>query len=452
MFNIPYIPILIPQNNYKKEFLNLLKYLKPEWLEDSIIFEYFNKGTTNTIISASLQPLSHSAIPTNCNLTPASNPNNNGSQSHNHITNLENQHTQRYSENISQNSVVNQDILLIRIYGHKTEVIIDREKEIENMVAMWSIGCGSELYCTFMNGLCYGYAKGHAISIKTITDPIIYPIIAGKLVRMHFAFPNQPSKPTVKLVPVDIGNYEKSQAILAGNDEKKECVDNSLCFLIVDKFQNNIKKIDKTGEKLLDYPIACYFPTIRKWASLILPLLDEKNIVNRFDYKNNSGKSYVSSIKDCGNKRSLLLSQLPVDPWEEIDYLEKVLLPMNSPIVFCHNDLLLDNIIYDYHKGLETVDYSLFPNSAFRRKWLALYLNEWQKIHHKIDANYTLFPNLDELMNQVDKFILAPHLFWGVWAILQSQVSDKSFDYFAYAKIRLSEYSRLKSDPSILNL
>ena len=36
---------------------------------------------------------------------------------------------------------------------------------------------------------------------------------------------------------------------------------------------------------------------------------------------------------------------------EEIDHLKRVLLKHNCPVVFCHNDLLCKNIVYNKTKG-----------------------------------------------------------------------------------------------------
>lgn len=36
---------------------------------------------------------------------------------------------------------------------------------------------------------------------------------------------------------------------------------------------------------------------------------------------------------------------------EEIDHLKRVLLKHNCPVVFCHNDMLCKNIVYDETKG-----------------------------------------------------------------------------------------------------
>lgn len=45
---------------------------------------------------------------------------------------------------------------------------------------------------------------------------------------------------------------------------------------------------------------------------------------------------------------------------------------------------------------------------------------------------------------EANAFSLASHLFWSVWSILQAKYSSIDFDYFAYSKLRLSEFLRRK--------
>ena len=52
------------------------------------------------------------------------------------------------------------DMVLVRVYGAKTELIIDRNAEIRNMTVLNQVGCGCELYAQFANGLAYEFLPG----------------------------------------------------------------------------------------------------------------------------------------------------------------------------------------------------------------------------------------------------------------------------------------------------
>lgn len=45
------------------------------------------------------------------------------------------------------------------------------------------------------------------------------------------------------------------------------------------------------------------------------------------------------------------------------------------------------------------------------------------------------------LYTQVQHFSLAAHFYWGVWALVQADVSDIDFDYIGYARLRFDEFN-----------
>lgn len=53
---------------------------------------------------------------------------------------------------------------------------------------------------------------------------------------------------------------------------------------------------------------------------------------------------------------------------------------------------------------------------------------------------------VNRLYIQVTKFSLASHLFWSVWAFLQSQFSSLDYDFKAYALKRIREYYNKKHE------
>jgi ethanolamine kinase len=52
------------------------------------------------------------------------------------------------------------NILLIRIYGNNTELLIDRDAETKNIQLLQGYNYAPSLYATFQNGICYEYVKG----------------------------------------------------------------------------------------------------------------------------------------------------------------------------------------------------------------------------------------------------------------------------------------------------
>jgi len=164
---------------------------------------------------------------------------------------------------------------------------------------------------------------------------------------------------------------------------------------------------------------------------------------------------------------------------KELDFLESSLVPLDSKVVFCHNDLLCGNILYeskedgdycvnfiDFEYGNYNyrsfdignhfcemigydVDLSLFPSLEFEREWLREYLLEFNRIQNtKANLNLSdqqiqeiVESELPVLLNEVNKFAVSSHYFWSLWSLIQACNSDNSsFDYRAYAVKRFNGY------------
>ena len=149
---------------------------------------------------------------------------------------------------------------------------------------------------------------------------------------------------------------------------------------------------------------------------------------------------------------------------KEIDDMERELSSCNSPVVFCHNDLLLGNIVFndgkasfiDYEYGAQNyqaldignhfsefvgvcdqMDYDKwFPKEDFQKDWIKRYL---QAFHGKDLVTDQL---IHETYVLVNKFSLIANLKWGIWSLVQANNSSLDFDFLDYAKQRLNEYKR----------
>lgn len=90
---------------------------------------------------------------------------------------------------------------------------------------------------------------------------------------------------------------------------------------------------------------------------------------------------------------------------------------------------------FNEHAGFDC-DYSLYPSKSFQQKWLRIYLESYTRGCIIIDAD------VERLYQEVEKFSLASHFFWAVWALVQAEISDLEFDYLEYALLRLGEMRR----------
>lgn len=77
------------------------------------------------------------------------------------------------------------DVILIRIYGKNTEVLIDRKKEIANFKLLHSYGFAPQLLAVFNNGLAYEYSDGEPLTKTTIYEEHVWQQVAKRMAEMH---------------------------------------------------------------------------------------------------------------------------------------------------------------------------------------------------------------------------------------------------------------------------
>lgn len=77
------------------------------------------------------------------------------------------------------------EVLLVRIYGNKTDLLIDRNAEKVNIAFLHGHGLAPQLYATFKNGLVYEFVPGVTLDTKSVYEPHIWPLVAKNLAKMH---------------------------------------------------------------------------------------------------------------------------------------------------------------------------------------------------------------------------------------------------------------------------
>lgn len=92
-------------------------------------------------------------------------------------------------------------------------------------------------------------------------------------------------------------------------------------------------------------------------------------------------------------------------------------------------------------------DFSVLPTRSVRRAFLREYLASFNRHHAQTQPSpKEKEKQLDELFEQVDLFRGVPGLYWGIWALIQAQISLIEFDYANYAEVRLGEYWAWKDE------
>ncbi|KAF6216833.1 hypothetical protein GE061_001183 [Apolygus lucorum] len=193
------------------------------------------------------------------------------------------------------------------------------------------------------------------------------------------------------------------------------------------------------------------WPKLRKYLSLIPSSYKQPTKRTRFEQLFPNGRQSLEN---------------------EINYLQQNLEDVDLKVVFCHNDLLLSNIIHsdgkvhfiDYEyadcnyqafdignhftefAGVNNINFSRIPDKDFQVRWLKLYLKELRICTG--DQTEITQEEVAGLYEKVNKFILVGHIFWITWALVQAEISELDFDFIEYASLKMGDYYSRK--PAIL--
>ncbi|KAF4093852.1 hypothetical protein AMELA_G00006510 [Ameiurus melas] len=130
------IPIHVDEYNVKDGAIKLIKELRPTWDINLVKTKLFTEGTTNKLVGCYVDE------------SP-------------------------------------EDVVLVRVYGNKTELIVDRDNELKSFQVLHANGCAPRLYCTFNNGICYEFMQGDALGTQDVRDPVLLRLIATEMARIH---------------------------------------------------------------------------------------------------------------------------------------------------------------------------------------------------------------------------------------------------------------------------
>uniref|UniRef100_A0A0X3PSE8 ethanolamine kinase n=2 Tax=Schistocephalus solidus TaxID=70667 RepID=A0A0X3PSE8_SCHSO len=188
-----------------------------------------------------------------------------------------------------------ENCLLVRIFGAQTELYIDRKHEAVYLWILHKLGFASEVFAKFTNGICYEYIPGFVPSYEFALEPNNYKMIAEKMAHLHAL----PIRATV-------------ERFLTETD-----------FVVSEE--------------------ACVLKHIHRYIELLPP--DESPMPENF--------KAVNILENYGKHKHAYPSEYPsrADLLEEARFLKRILEGAKSPVAFCHNDLLLGNMLISPNQG-----------------------------------------------------------------------------------------------------
>ncbi|XP_061931991.1 ethanolamine kinase 1 [Apis cerana] len=333
----PHLDIVVEENEIVDGAKKIIKKIRPTWPLNNLHFKIFTDGITNKLIGV------------------------------------------WYAEHYNE-------MVLIRVYGHKTDLLINRKDETRNIRILNKAGFTHSIYATFNNGLAYQFIEGNILTIETVRDPKIYILIAKRMAQMH------------KLKPEDV------------EISKEACIWNKL-----EKFMEIMPKkfIDDIKQARFEKLIKPFIILKQNYQVLKKELISLDNDI-------------VFAHND------LLLGNILYNQKENtVTFIDFEYTAYNYQAFDIANH-------FAEFAGIDNPDYSLYPNEQLQKTWLNIYLQEYNNV------NYVLENEINLLYFQVNKFVLLSHFFWGCWALIQSEHSTINFDFLQYAAIRFNEYFKWK--------
>jgi ethanolamine kinase len=350
---------------------------------------------------------------------------------------------------------VEADTLLLRAYGHGTQVLIDRRRELENHELLMVHGLAPELLARFDNGMLYRYIHGTVTSVKDLRKPAVLSAVARRLAEWHATIPCLPRRSTeVQYNGNGNGNGHPGNGSNGKHGLRRDSMD------------------DVAPGK----PAPNLWTVMQKWIWALPAATDAQR-----ERQGQLQRELLGLVKNLSQRPGLGKNGVRATTPLSLDLAVSVL-TMTQQLVFAHCDLLHGNIIiepqpeptednparltvsfidYEYATpspaafdianhfaewaGFEC-DYDLLPTKSQRRRFIEEYTSQYFDRIPDSQSSSRQADEEDRMFDEVDRYRGIPGFYWGIWALIQAEISDIDFDYASYAEARLAEYWAWKGE------
>ncbi|KAF5097154.1 hypothetical protein D0Z00_002492 [Geotrichum galactomycetum] len=310
--------------------------------------------------------------------------------------------------------------LLVRAYGNGTSAIIDRDREIATHVHLYEKGLAPRLFARFGNGLVYQFLEGKASEYRWLSLDSVADAVARRLGQWHTVL--DPNK--VEELIIQQKRTVDSAADINFSRNLWELLENWIEVMPETVVKNYTKAELKQelswikaniGHQGGDFVVAhCDLLA----GNVIVP--------NEFD---------PAPINECDDDQPQIEVLF-------IDYEYAMLAPRAFDLA---------NHFMEW-QGFDCIT-ELIPvpvkSNVVLRKWARSYLGFDRNANEDAAASHERVA-VDQLLDQVFVYWGMPGFYWGVWAAIQSSISDIDFDYASYANLRLEEYTKWKKTRDLL--
>lgn len=275
--------------------------------------------------------------------------------------------------------------VLVRIYGEGVERFFNRDVEVQTFECMSKHGQGPRLLGRFAEGRVEEFIHARTLSAADLRDPDVSALIAFKLREFHNL--EMPGSKNVVLWD-RIRNWLKEARTLCTDEDAKE--------FRFDALEEEICVLEK--ELSWDDQTIGFCHNDLQYGNIMMD--EETRLITIIDYEY---ASYNPIAYDIANH-------------------------------FCE-------MTANYHTETPHVlDYGAYPGLGERKRFVHNYMSSGGDQPNDAEIN--------QLVEDAEKYTLANHLHWGLWGIISGYVNDIDFDYKEYARQRFRQY-RLRK-PALL--
>lgn len=337
---------------------------------------------------------------------------------------------------LSCTHVPSNETLLMRVYGQGTNLIIDRHREFVLHLVLNSLKLAPSIHARFSNGLIYGFLPGRSLDPKELSNPYLFPLIAQQLGNWHNSINCENIEDGVEMLrkyTAGLKELSKPQFSKPKREKRVKRVISSVWDLIEDwiqivpandalvaNFQLNLPGQDVDADNLR-HVIKNEF----RWLKSTLNRATKSSeVVSHCDLL--SGNIIIPDTEEFAARMKEPAGPLPAladNPIQFIDY--EYMLP--APRAFDIANHFAEWQGFDCDRSA-IPDPS--PNNPVLVAWCKGYLNNEKALDAEIGA----------LIDEIACYYGMPGFYWGIWAMIQSELSTIDFNYAEYSELRLEEY------------
>ncbi|KAF6149380.1 hypothetical protein GIB67_016918 [Kingdonia uniflora] len=328
--------------------------------------------------------------------------------------------------------------VIVRIYGEGVDVFFNRDVEIQTFECMSKLGQGPRLLGRFDNGRVEEFIHAR-VEIFSLSDRISYQVGLS--------------------LSQSLGHKEDSnnELVSAHREDSSEADVVAAELKVFDWSSVVLPDVMRCGSGM-GRTLSAADPRDPEISALIASKLREFHDLDMPGPKNvilwDRLRNWLTAAKNLcplAEATAFCLDNLE----EEISLLEKAMSGDTQHVGFCHNDLQYGNIMMDEEtRSITIIDYEYagYNHIAFdvANHFCEMAANYHTETPHVMD--FGKYPgdqpsdlDVEQLVQDVEKYTLVSHLYWGLWGIISELVNDIDFDYMEYARQRFHQYWSRKS-------